>query len=202
MLLDEKETIISAFLRREYHPSTGQTCSHCGEIDEVGWVRCIDCLRRDVTCETCLISSHVSEPLHRVEKWDERGFFTRTTLFELGMMVQLGDHGGALCTMALNHDSRNLTVVDTHGLQSIRIKYCECADAESPFAQLLDLGLFPASVTRPSTAISFRVLKQYHTLIGCSQISAQDFLRSIHRITDRTWPDINDVSNLDQPRSI
>lgn len=201
-MLDEKETIIAAFLRQEYHPSTADTCSQCGELDEVARFRCIDCLRGDVTCETCLTSSHMAEPLHRVEEWDDRGFFTRTTLYELGMMVHLGDHCGAPCTMALERDSRTLTVVDTHGLQSIRIKYCECAHAESPFAQLLNLGLFPASVTRPSTVISFRVLKQYHTLIGCSQVSAQDFLRSIHRITDRTWPDLDNVSDPDYSRSI
>ncbi|KAG1717619.1 hypothetical protein EDB19DRAFT_1899965 [Suillus lakei] len=58
-------------------------------------------------------------------------------------------------------DQLAITVVDKSGVHSLSICYCHCPGALSRDMQLFQVGLFPASFTRPKTAFTFTVLDDF-----------------------------------------
>ncbi|KAG2064161.1 hypothetical protein BDR04DRAFT_1036051 [Suillus decipiens] len=54
-----------------------------------------------------------------------------------------------------------MTVVDTLGLHSLMIRFCQCTNSLSPNMQLFKTGLFSASFTLPKTAFTFAVLDDF-----------------------------------------
>ena len=84
-----------------------------------------------------------------------------------------------------------LTVVDTTGIHQIQARYCRCAESSSvpEYIQLLELGLYPASIAHPRTAFTFRVLDDYDLLNLETKATPQRYLAKLQRLTTNLFPD-------------
>ena len=66
------------------------------------------------------------------------------------------------------------------------LDYCGCQQAPPKTVQLLRSRLFPATVTDPKTAATFRVLESFQMLSFTSKVSAYEFYQALARRTDNT----------------
>ena len=84
-----------------------------------------------------------------------------------------------------------LTVVDTTGIHQIRAQYCRCSQSSyiPEYLQLLELGLYPASITQPRTVFTFRVLDDYDLLNLETKATPQRYLAKLQRLTTSLFPD-------------
>ncbi|KAG2095122.1 uncharacterized protein F5147DRAFT_778816 [Suillus discolor] len=146
-------------------------------------------------------------PFHRISQWTRR-FFEGTSLTKIGLEVHLG-HAGEPCPgltdewcdtddegdqltegpwIPLVNDPRTTTVVDTSGLHSMMIRFCQCTGALSPDMQLFETGLFPVSFTSLKTAFTFVVLDDFLLdNLECGT-SAMNYYSKLRRITSSVFP--------------
>ncbi|KAI0037532.1 hypothetical protein FA95DRAFT_1467291, partial [Auriscalpium vulgare] len=154
--------------------------------------RCVDCLHRRPLCSECLLKGHQWQPFHRVEKW--AGFWQRTTLSQLGLILNLG-HGGRPCKVQKQRGNlREMTIVHGRGIERIKVKFCLCVQGEArtpanDFDQLMDCDLFPASWVRPTTAFTMAVMKDLQLLALQAQAPAGDLMKFLARSSDNVDPD-------------
>ncbi|KIJ48790.1 hypothetical protein M422DRAFT_97063, partial [Sphaerobolus stellatus SS14] len=57
-----------------------------------------------------------------------------------------------------------MTIGDVNGMHEMYVGWCRCANASTPAHQLFARRLFLASLSRPRTAFTFRMLKLFHML--------------------------------------
>lgn len=103
--------------------------------------------------------------------WNSR-FFERVSMTALGHSIPLG-HDGAQCPYP--GKTTELTVVDTTGLHRISAVFCKCENMVDEYKQLLRIGLFPSSETRPKTVVTFDFLETFHKLTRASKMNLYDF---------------------------
>jgi len=67
------------------------------------------------------------------------------------------------------------------GIHTVRVTYCFCEENGdgNRRTQLLDARWFPASLSRPGTAFTFRLLDFIHKLQTRSKINLYDFYNSL-----------------------
>ena len=170
---------------------TGVICRLCGHsISSNVFYRCSECCESPVICSQCVVASHEGNPLRIVEEWtDEQGFWVRKTLKALGLIIHLG-HGGEVCCSV--GEPRELCMVTLHGLQSALVRFCGCdmggKSAETEYAQLLHVGFWPGSWSIVRTAFSLEVLEYFEQLSTQGNITAQDFMKTLVRLTDDVLP--------------
>jgi hypothetical protein len=75
-------------------------------------------------------------------------------------------------------------VIDVNGIHEISLDFCECGTAQTHVKQLLRARLFPATVSDPKTALTFRVLEQYQLLSFESKASAYEYYQCLTRLSD------------------
>jgi len=125
------------------------------------------------------------------QKWNGK-FFSDSSLLELGALHQLGHNISDPCP--LPSGPVNLTVLDLSGVHVIRVTYCFCEAAGmnarlNPGArrcQLLRSCLFPATLIRPGTAFTFRLLDFLHKLQTQSKVNLYNFYLSLVSVTNST----------------
>ncbi|KAG2115292.1 uncharacterized protein F5147DRAFT_569296 [Suillus discolor] len=88
----------------------------------------------------------------------------------------------------LINDPRMTMVVDTSGLHSMMIRFCQCAGALSPDMQLFETSLFPASFTSPKIAFTFAVLDNFLLDNHECGTSAMNYYSKLRRITSSVFP--------------
>ncbi|KAG1741361.1 hypothetical protein EDB19DRAFT_1895127 [Suillus lakei] len=147
--------------------------------------RCEDCLGSDLFCSTCILSTHVRHPLHRLQRWNGE-YFKQVSLKTLGLCIQLGHAAGQVCLNPRCAFNDDFVVIDTHGIHEVSLDFCDCATAESHMQQLLQITWFPLTTSDPKTAVTFHVLKQYHLLSFESKVSTFEFYRALRRMSDNT----------------
>ncbi|KAG1814166.1 hypothetical protein DFJ58DRAFT_740006 [Suillus subalutaceus] len=146
-------------------------------------------------------------PFHWISQWTG-GFFEDTSLTKIGLEIHLGcqgkpcpevtddwydtdDEGDNFAEgqwVPLVNDSRTTMVVDTSGVHSLMIRFCQCASALGPNMQLFEIGLFPASFTSPKTAFTFAVLDDFLLdNLECGT-SAMNYYSKLRRITSSVFP--------------
>ncbi|KDQ52095.1 hypothetical protein JAAARDRAFT_139298, partial [Jaapia argillacea MUCL 33604] len=83
---------------------------------------------------------------------------------------------------------RTMTIVDVSGVHEITVNFCACGDRASDSVQLLDMGLYLASVVRPRTAFTFQVLDDFtrHNL-EC-KTNTHKYYETIRRATRPAFP--------------
>ncbi|EMD33434.1 hypothetical protein CERSUDRAFT_57023, partial [Gelatoporia subvermispora B] len=164
-------------------------CERCENVAEQVY-RCVDCFLGPMCCQTCLVSQHRHNSLHGVQVWD-RGFWHKESLANLGLTLNLG-HDGRKCPVAFD-EPRRLTVVHSHGIHELRMRFCACLDDElegTPDSlQLIANGMWPGTWDKPLTAFTIDVMKEFHLLSLQVQMSAQDFHRYLQRRTDNVQTD-------------
>lgn len=72
--------------------------------------------------------------------------------------------------------TQTLTAVDCNGVHKIRISWCSCPESLKKDMQLLHVHLFPATIVRPSTVFTFRVLEYFHIdAVECKTVAMNFF---------------------------
>jgi hypothetical protein len=154
---------------------------------------------------------------HRISQWTG-GFFNDTSLTKIGLEVHLS-HAGEPCPgltdewydtddeedhftkgpwVPLVNNPQMTMVVDTSGLHSLMIRFCQCTDALSADMQLFKTGLFPASFTSPKTAFTFAVLDDFLLdNLECGTL-AMNYYSKLRRITSSVFPHLVPVSDVDR----
>lgn len=171
-------------------------CTNCSSPSpETAAFRCRDCFHSPLLCKSCIVTSHVLNPLHMVEEWTGQ-YFARRTLGSLGLVIPLG-HSGQLCprqAVATNHP---MTVLHTTGSQQVHINFCRC-DGTDWAIQLFRARLYPATFNRPSTAFSFGALKDFAAFHSVAKVPAHDYLEVTEQ---RSSDDLLDNRIVSGPRA-
>ncbi|KAG1720178.1 uncharacterized protein EDB91DRAFT_1000901, partial [Suillus paluster] len=84
----------------------------------------------------------------------------------------------------------SMTIMHSIGIFTHNIFWCQCHGSEpQQHVQLLNAGLFPASISHPQTAFTFEVLD--HFLIDALECktSAMSFFPKLHCLTNNASPD-------------
>ena len=151
---------------------------------------CCDCLCYELSCIDCFITIHRNLPTHWAEVWDpDQGFFVRhdiAMLQDVTASVNLGHHG--LPCPSQYATNLKFTVVDVNGVHQTKIHFCSCKGFPIWPEQLMRAKLFPATMTQPTTAFTFQVLKQFHLLHLKGKLSAYDFIGALHCLFDTAFP--------------
>lgn len=86
-----------------------------------------------------------------------------------------------------------------NGSHKVRVTFCLC-DPTAPWSeryrQLLRMGWYPASFSRPRTAFSFDLLDTYHKVTLQGKLNLYDFYLSIMQKSDnqgRSKPAVSDL---------
>ncbi|KAF8577085.1 hypothetical protein K439DRAFT_1649163 [Ramaria rubella] len=145
---------------------------HCEAFERPVLHRCLDCFGNKLYCKDCVVCLHAHCPLHRIQ---------------LGLWVQLG-HDGHSCIRPKS-SVKDFIVLDTTGIQSMSVDFCNCDCADPYYIQLLRSEWFPASVANPTTVVTFQCIELFQCATLQSKISTYDFYSTIEHLTDNT--DIN-----------
>lgn len=81
-----------------------------------------------------------------------------------------------------------LLIVDTTGCHRLKVHGCKCANAPPDDIQLLKMGLFPASIKKPSTVFTFRLLDAFRLENLESKTAANSFWQKVVRTTSNVFP--------------
>ena len=183
------DVYISEILGQE-QPPANMLCPKCQS--KQGLLQCEDCFSRCVLCHDCYLMVHQDTPFHSIKKWTGH-FFQDTSLNEEGFTLHLC-HGGAPCPEAqfktgTQDNKKCLVVVDVSGVHQLHIGWCQCDDAPGADIQLLRNHLFPASISNPSTAFTFKLLNYFHIDSVECKTSALSFFSKLWRLTNDSSPD-------------
>ncbi|KAG6884960.1 hypothetical protein C0992_005568, partial [Termitomyces sp. T32_za158] len=147
---------------------------------------CFDCCGRLLLCTQCIVSTHQSNPFHRIREWNGH-FFVKTTLKSLGLTIQLGHPRGTACANSISSPGDDFVIIDTNGIHEVTLYFCGCGQSNQLHTvQLLRHRLYPATTQNPKTAITFRALETFEMLSYASKVSCFEFYQSLSRLTDNT----------------
>lgn len=112
------------------------------------------------TIHYCFIVSHVHLLTYWAKIWDKTGGFCVhhdiVALHTGACSLYLG-HGGQPCPSKFSTDLI-FCIVNANGIHNTRICFCSCNGLPNHANQLMKAQLFPATLTQPTTAFTFRVL--------------------------------------------
>ncbi|KAF8955769.1 hypothetical protein BDZ97DRAFT_1709000 [Flammula alnicola] len=181
--------LIDLVLDHNANPYFDDACS-CNRPGAKHTTKCNDCFMYQISCSECFIDAHRGNPMHWAEVWDaQRGFFIRHDISRLrteGYATHLGHHGSH-CPNPASETDLLFHFIDTNGIHNTKVRFCGCPGAPKRYQQLMKIGFFPATLDRPSTAFSFRLLKQFHLLHLESKTAAYDFIGTLRRLTDNAF---------------
>ena len=114
-------------------------------------------------------------------------YFARTTLKALGLRIQLGHPAGAFCPSPHPTWNDDFVILDVDAIHSVGLDFCGCAwEKKGQVTQLLERQLYPATVTSPKTAATFRLLEVLELLQYKSKITTFEYFQTITRLTNNT----------------
>ena len=178
--------LIHNILGHEANLAASESCS-CGTGRRL--VQCDDCTAYKTSCAECFIGAHRTLPFHWARVWsEEQHFFVHQDISRLrpeGYAHQLGHHGES-CPNPASQNAILFQAIDTNGIHETKVRFCGCADVDR-VDQLMQEGLFPATIERPTMAFTFNVLKQFHIHHLESKESAYDFIGALQRLTDNAF---------------
>lgn len=88
-----------------------------------------------------------------------------------------------------------LVVVHTTGVFQHRVRWCTCSGCPKRHFQLLQTGLYPASMRRPKTVFTFDVLDHSTADAMECKTPAQSFFKKLRRLTNNAFPEQVPVSH-------
>lgn len=92
--------------------------------------------------------------------------------------------------------SRVVTILDVSGLHEVSVGFCSCPGHEDQDMQLLRMGLYPATPSRPSTAFTFGLLDDLLLTNKECKTSIMNYYNKLRRRTDEAFPHSVSVSEL------
>lgn len=162
---------------------------------------------------TCSFTSSEKSIENACQIWSGRLFtnalfarfpFTGLTDMLLVCLPQLLNHWCWCCTIPVSMPAFSNALVGTHFLQTRRSFHlcsilCIPSKLLGPFllqAQFLRLGLWPATVLQPRTAVTFQLLNFYHQLTLQSKVNLYDFYWSLTPLNSKTSDSLVPVCSL------
>ncbi|KAK7024168.1 hypothetical protein VNI00_016546 [Paramarasmius palmivorus] len=116
-------------------------------------------------------------------------FFKRSSLKQLGLVIQLNHHGGD-CDKPLPCHSR-FRVLHVNGIHDVNLQFCDCPKKAihgklPQYIQLLRRQLYPATLKdgRILTVATFQYLHMLEKLGYTTKASTYDFYRGMERLSD------------------
>lgn len=192
--------LIDAILELEsLYPNT--TCNICGQHEAE--YRCVSCSGLPHFCLACCLQAHGRNPFHKVQQWKD-GFFQTTPLRNMGFKLLLGHNGnpcprsvgdGLLPTNFKTYDDQEVLLVDVMGVQLHEVQWCNCYNRLEPAFQLIQSGLFPATLKSPATAFSFALLDGFYFDVMECHTSAMAVYAKLRHLTNNIDPDSVPVSS-------
>ncbi|KAJ6448083.1 hypothetical protein C8R45DRAFT_1128122, partial [Mycena sanguinolenta] len=133
----------------------------------------------------CIVSAHRQLPFHTIQRWTGSSF-ERRTLKDMGLRIQLGHWHDLdrVCPLPQPAAGNDFVIIDSHGVHSVNLDFCNCGRGGAPTVQLLRARLWPATTTNPRTAATFAVLRRHHLLSLESKCAALEFYQSLARESD------------------
>lgn len=119
------------------------------------------------------------------QRWNG-AFFERIALKNLGLRIQLGHCIGEVCPLPSPVSGDAFIVIDSHGVHNVSLDFCGCGIHGTMVQQLLRRQLYPATVSNPTTAATFRALHHFQLLSFESKCSAHQYFQTLLRETDNT----------------
>ncbi|KAJ7928681.1 hypothetical protein B0H13DRAFT_1597258, partial [Mycena leptocephala] len=157
-------------------------CGGCGTADPRYRCSRQACHGPGLFCATCIVENHAVLPTHWIEEW-QGDFFQRTSLANLGLIIQLGHPPGFSCDTA--HAGHSVFVlIDLSGIHEIKVRFCSCNAQIKHWQQLMRASWWPATVLDPSTCATFAVIRLFQIMNCLGKISAHDFMRSLELLTN------------------
>ncbi|KAF6746394.1 hypothetical protein DFP72DRAFT_823183 [Ephemerocybe angulata] len=148
--------------------------------------QCLVCSNGGLMCEACIRTQHATLPTHRIQHWNGTRF-TQTSLKATGLRIQLGHPPGERCPLNEATWADDFVIIDCDAVHSVGLDFCRCgATSKSHIEQLLERRLYPATVSNPKTAATFRALELFELLQYEAKISPFEFFKAIARLTDNT----------------
>ncbi|KAL4259308.1 CxC2-like cysteine cluster KDZ transposase-associated domain-containing protein [Pleurotus pulmonarius] len=180
---DRRQVYLEELYRLDGRSSSSGHCCAGVHCENEGQYRCVDCFDTRLYCATCILWQHSYTPLHRVEAqvWQE-DCFTRTSLCDLGLVIQLGHYRGEQCALP-SSIRKGFYVIDTSGIHVVSIRFCGCRFIGDDI-QLLRYRWYPGSSAIPRTAFTLDLLNTFHLITLQGKLSAYDFYLSIERKTN------------------
>lgn len=83
---------------------------------------------------------------------------------------------------------RMMVVVDLDGVHEMSVTFCCCPDAPRDDLQLIDLGYYPASIHRPRTIFTERVLDDFLLANKECKTAARNYYNKLRRTTNDAFP--------------
>lgn len=110
-------------------------------------------------------------------------FFKRTTLFNLGLWIQLAHDDGSSCAVP---KFSKLTAVHTTGIQRVRVAFCRCSmnAGVALWQQLFRHEWYPATLERPKTFATFAVLNTFHKMTLEGKSTTYDYHSALEKLTN------------------
>lgn len=179
----ELERLLNLMFSREVAPNTLCRCGAAGSV------RCQECDHNRYSCRECLIEDHIRQPLHWVEEWNGQ-YFAKHSLSAIGGVFFFG-HDGAICPHTpTSHQGKSLsmTILHTNGVHSVHVSWCHCPGAGDRVDQLMKIGWFPATLNKPETAFTFKLLDEFQIHHLQSKKSAYDYFLALVRLTNGQFP--------------
>ncbi|KAK7032459.1 hypothetical protein VNI00_013017 [Paramarasmius palmivorus] len=150
--------------------------------------RCRECFGGDMICQRCCLRRHRLNPFHWIERWNGESF-ERTSLKEMGLVIQL-NHNGGECDKPLPCHSR-FRVLHVNGIHEVNLRFCDCPkkamNGKLPqYIQLLRRQLYPATLkdSRILTVATFQYLNTLEKLGYTTKASTYDFYRGMERLSN------------------
>ncbi|KAF7360092.1 CxC2 domain-containing protein [Mycena venus] len=134
---------------------------------------------------------HCIEFIADVAQVWEDGHYTKTSLADLGLCIQLGHlpiGHFSHCT-APEPSKEGFVCLHTNGIHKVKLNFCGCerANAAGPYeVQLLRAGWFPATHEVPHTAATYEVVQQFHLETLQAKTTMYDFYHILERLSDNT----------------
>lgn len=85
-------------------------------------------------------------------------------------------------------NDRMLTVVDVSGIHELSFTFCACPNAPRQDVQLLNLGFYPASISRPRTVFTKAMLDDFLLANKECKSSARAFYNKLQCTTNAAFP--------------
>ena len=85
-------------------------------------------------------------------------------------------------------NDRMVVVVDIEGIHELPFTFCVCPNAPTDDIQLLDLGYYPASSTRPKTVFTKRLLDNFLLANQECKTSPRNYYNKLRRTTNPSLP--------------
>ncbi|KAJ8481555.1 hypothetical protein ONZ45_g15279 [Pleurotus djamor] len=162
-------------------------CVSCGSnIEDSLPYRCLECLFDRSVCRNCLVMTHQTHPLHVVERWNGK-YFSKSSLRDAGLKVQLGHSLGETCALPRIFD--NFVVLHTNGIHRVCVQMCTCDKAPThghPRQQLLRRRWYPATFDQPQTCATFSLLKHFQMQTLQAKTISYDYYAALEKLTDNS----------------